>query len=76
MLLNNAYKMYKALVKQHMPEQWFLDMGDAVRELTHNLCQRGPAMQKLRTEHPSWTQDLSNCLAGSPAGRFAWKLRG
>ncbi len=33
-------------------------MGDAVRELTHDLCQRGPAMRKLRVEHPSWTRDL------------------
>ncbi len=44
MALNNAYKMYKALVKQHTPERRFLDMGDAVRELTHDLCQRGPVM--------------------------------
>ena len=34
-------------------------MGNAVRELTQNLCQRGPAMQKLRAEHPSWTWDMS-----------------
>jgi hypothetical protein len=56
MALNNAYKMYKALVKQHTPERRFLDMDDAVRELTHNLCQRGPAMRQRRAEHPSWTQ--------------------
>ncbi len=31
MAMNNAYKMYKALVKQHMPEQRFLNMGNAVR---------------------------------------------
>ena len=59
MALNNAYKLYTALVKQHMPERRFLDMGNAVRELTQNLCQRGPAMQKLRAEHPSWTRDMS-----------------
>ena len=46
MSLNNAYKMYKALVKQHTPERRILDTGNAVRELTHNLCQRGPAMRK------------------------------
>jgi hypothetical protein len=59
MALNNAYKLYTALVNQHTPERRFLDMGNAVRELTQNLCQRGPAMQKLRAEHPSWTWDMS-----------------
>ncbi len=58
MALNNAYKTYMALVKEHMPERRFLEMGNAVRELTHDLCQRGPAMQKLRAEHPSWTRDM------------------
>jgi hypothetical protein len=53
MALNNAYKMYKALVKQHMQERRHLDMGDTVSELTHNICQRGPGMRKLRAEHPS-----------------------
>ena len=49
MALNNAYKTHKALVKQHTPERTrFLNMGGAVRELTHNQCQRGPAMRKLR----------------------------
>jgi hypothetical protein len=59
MAINNTYKMYKALIMQHMPEQRFLDMGNAVRELAHGLCQRGPAMPKLRAEHPSWTRDMS-----------------
>ncbi len=58
MSLNNAYKMYKVLGKQHTPERVFLDMGNAVRELTHDLCQRGPVMQKLRAEHPSKTRDM------------------
>jgi hypothetical protein len=57
--------MYKALVKQHTLERRFLDTGDAVRELTHDLCQRGPAMRKLRAEHPSWTRDMSKL--------FGWK---
>ena len=34
-------------------------MGDATRELTHDLCQRGPAMRKLRAEHLSWMQDMT-----------------
>jgi hypothetical protein len=60
--------MYKALVKQHTPERRFLDMGDAVRELAHDLCWRGPAMRKLRAEHPSWTWDMSK-LFGWKTGR-------
>jgi hypothetical protein len=31
MSIYNAYKMYKALIKQHTPEHRFLDMGNAVR---------------------------------------------
>jgi hypothetical protein len=50
--------MYKALVKQHTPEQRFLNMGNAVRELAHDLCQRSLVMRKLRAEHPSWTWDM------------------
>jgi hypothetical protein len=68
MSLNNAYKMYKVLGKQHTPERRFLDMGDAVRELTHGLCQRGLAMQKLGAEHPSETRDMSK-LFGWITGR-------
>ena len=59
MALNTAYKMYKALVKQHTPEQRYLDVGNAVRELMYDLCQRGSVMRKLRAEHPSWTRDMS-----------------
>ncbi len=55
MALNNTYKMYTALVKQQTPERRFLTMGNAVRELTHNLCQRDLAMRKLRAKHLSWT---------------------
>jgi hypothetical protein len=58
MALNNAYKIYLELVKQHMPEQRYLDMSKAVRELMHNLCQRGLVMQKLRDEYPSWTWNM------------------
>jgi hypothetical protein len=65
MSMNNAYKMYTTLIKQHTPEHIFLDMGNAMRELAHDLCQRGPAMWKLRAEHPSWTQDMSKL--------FGWK---
>ncbi len=60
--------MYTTLVKQHTPERRFLDMGNAVRKLAHDLCQRGPAMRKLRAEHPSWTRDMSK-LFGWKTGR-------
>ena len=54
------------------PEQRrFLDMGDAVRELTQALCQRGPAMRKLRAEHPSWTRDMSKLFSWITG----WKVR-
>ena len=43
-------------------------MGDAVRELTHDLCQRGPAMRKQRAEHPSWNRDMGK-LFGWITGR-------
>ena len=36
-----------------------LDMGNAVGELTHDLCQRGPEIRKLQAEHPSWTWDMT-----------------
>jgi hypothetical protein len=78
MALNNAYKMYTALVKEHTPEGRFLSMGDAVRELTHDLCQRGPAMRKLRAEHPSWTRDLGKLLnrRGACTRARRWRNRG
>ena len=63
--------MYTALVKEHTPELRFITMGDAVRELTHGLCQRCPAMWKLRAEHLSWTQDMGK-LFGWVTG---WKVR-
>jgi hypothetical protein len=68
MALNNVYKMYMALIKEHTPERRFLPMGDAMRELTHNLCQRGPSMRNLRAEHPSWTRVMGK-LFGWVTGR-------
>ena len=62
MALNNAYKMYKVLVKEHTPERRFLEMGNTVRELTHDQCQRGLVMQKLRAEHSRWTWDMGKLL--------------
>ena len=70
MVPNNAYKMYKykALLKQHTPEWSFLNMSNVMRELTHNLCQRGLPMRKRRAQHPSWTPDMRK-LFGWIAGQ-------
>ena len=69
MALNNAYKMYMMLVKEHTQgSRGMLYMGDAVRELTHDLCQMGPWIRKLQAEHPSWTRDMKK-LFGWISGR-------
>ncbi len=54
--------MYRALIKQHMPERRFLEMGNAMRKLMHSLCQRSLMMRKLRVEHPSWIQNIGKLL--------------
>jgi hypothetical protein len=43
-------------------------MGNAVRELMHDLCQRGPAMRKMRAENPCFTKDVTR-LSGWFTGR-------
>jgi hypothetical protein len=58
MVLNYAYKIYWAFYKHYTPGHQVLDMGSAMTKLMHDLCQRGPAMLKLRVEHPSWIWDL------------------
>ena len=68
MALNNAYKMYTALHKRHNGGRRILDMGDAVRELTHDLCQRGPVIRKMKAEHPVWLRDMTR-LFGWKSGR-------
>ena len=69
MALNNAYKMCWALINKWTPYgRQMLDMGDAVRELTHDLCQRGPEIRKLRAKHPLWTRDMTK-LFGWLSGR-------
>jgi hypothetical protein len=41
MALNNAYVFYKELVTREGNGRDCLNMGKAVRELAHGLCQRG-----------------------------------
>jgi hypothetical protein len=74
MALNNAYKMYRVLFNWNTLGRRLLDMGKALRELTHDLLQRGLTIRKLRAEHPSWTQAGQSCLGGLAAGAFAWML--
>ncbi len=68
MALNNAYKIYTAIMELHIAGRHLLDVGDAVWELMHELCQRGPAMRQMRAEHPSWTRDMTR-LFGWFTGR-------
>ena len=51
-------------------------MGDAVRELTHDLFQRGPAMRKLRAEHPSGIQDMGKLYGWITSWKVRSKVKG
>ncbi len=64
MTLNNAYKVYAALVEEHTPERRYLDMDESVKEMAHALTQQGEPMRKQRPEHPLWFRPLS--------GVFEW----
>ena len=39
MTMNNAYKIYNALVDEHTPDRRFLEMRKAIEEMTHAFCQ-------------------------------------
>ncbi len=70
MALNNAYNMYTAIMELHSTGRHLSDMGNAVRELTHELCQRGPAMRQMRVEHPSWTRDMTRLFGWFPSRKI------
>lgn len=64
MNLNNAYVVYKYLVKHHTPGKKYLDeMRAAVIELAYALLQDGEDMRERRPEVPKPTRDLS-CVFG------------
>ncbi len=52
MALNNVYFVYKELVSREGDGRDCLNMGKAVRELAHGLCQWGEPIQKYATTHP------------------------
>mmetsp|Transcript_29715 Transcript_29715/g.54805 ORF Transcript_29715/g.54805 Transcript_29715/m.54805 type:complete len:295 (+) Transcript_29715:1717-2601(+) len=60
MSMNNAYKIYDALVTEHTPDRRFLEMREAIEEMTHAFCQRGVSMRLQRAEHPWHSRDLTN----------------
>ena len=57
MAMNNAYVMYKELVKRDGEEA--LSMGRAMKELAHGLCQQGESMRSNAVMHPSHLRDMS-----------------
>jgi hypothetical protein len=58
MALNNAYIVYKELVSREGNGRDCLNMGKAVRELVHGLCQWGEPIWKNGTTHPVHLQDM------------------
>ena len=62
MTMNNAYKIYNALVEERTPDKRFLEMREAIEEMTHAFCQRGLSMRSQRAEHPLHSRNLTNCF--------------
>ena len=60
MTMNNAYKIYDALVDEHTPDRRFLEMREAIEEMTHAFFQRGTSMRSQKAEHPLHLTDLTN----------------
>ena len=61
MLINNAYKIYNALVDERTLDRRFLEMRETIEEMTHAFCQRGLSMRSQREEHPLHSRNLTNC---------------
>ena len=57
---NNAYQIYTTLVEKHTKGRRFLEMREAVQEMTHSFCQRGAPMRSQKAEHPAHVRDLTN----------------
>ena len=53
MAMNNAYFIYKDLIGREGDGRDCLKMGRTVRELVHDLCQRGTAMRTHAANHPA-----------------------
>jgi hypothetical protein len=60
MAMNNAYKIYKALVMEEEDANHIcLSMGDAIKELAHALCQRGENICTRTPSHPLHQRDMA-----------------
>ena len=75
MNLNNAYKIYRALVTLHTPGRRFLSMGDSIELATDVFLQRGDAMRKQKPEHPNAVRDLSQGVFNTGSGRKICQIR-
>ena len=60
MTLNNAYKIYVALVEKYTPNRRYLDMGEAVAEAAHAFLQQGAPMRTRMATHPPFVRDLTS----------------
>jgi hypothetical protein len=58
MALNNAYIVYKELVSREGNGRDYLNMGKAVRELAHGLCQWGEPIRKYASTYPVHLRDM------------------
>ncbi|KAL7525224.1 hypothetical protein ACHAWF_001263 [Thalassiosira exigua] len=71
MTLNNAYRIYKWLVKRYTPHRRSYSMPDCIEEAAHAFLQRGESMRTYRPVHPDPVRDLT-CVWDTGSGR---KLR-
>ncbi len=60
MALNNAYKIFKGLVMVEDGNHICLNMGDAVKELAHALCQKG---ENIRTHMVNYLAHRGNMVS-------------
>jgi hypothetical protein len=60
MALNNAFRVYQVLAKEHTPDRRLLTMPMCVKELAHALMQSGDDMRVREAGHPLYTRDMTN----------------
>ncbi len=59
MAMSNAYVIYKDLIGREGNGRDCLKMGRAVRELAHDLCQRGTSLRTHAANHPAHLRDMN-----------------
>jgi hypothetical protein len=72
--MNNAYVIYKDLIGREGNGRDCLKMGRAVRELAHDLCQRGAALRTHAANHPAHLRDIDQ-VEGFLLGTKIWSDR-